>query len=175
MRRIRIGLLILAALFVVLLIAVLLVPERLVIPVEGADESDWNHETFWYAPWGASRVHRGIDIFAAAGTPAVSATPGVVVFQGELGRGGKVVLVLGPKWRFHYYAHLSRIDVERGQWVGRAETVGLVGTTGNAADRPPHLHYTIVTPLPHVWAEQSGPHGWQRMFFLNPHAMLMAR
>ncbi len=175
MRRLGIGLLILAGLFAVLLAAGLLVPERLVIPVEGADENDWNHETFWYAPWGASGVHRGIDIFAATGTPVVAATPGLVVFQGEMGRGGNVVLVLGPKWRFHYYAHLSRIDVERGQWVGRAETVGLVGTTGNAVNRPPHLHYTVVTPLPHVWVDLSGPHGWQRMFFLNPHAMLMAR
>ena len=175
MIRTRNILLILAGLVLMVTVAGLLTPERLAIPVDGADQNDWNHQTFWHAPWGASGVHHGIDIFAASGTPVLAATPGIVVFRGELGRGGNVVLVLGPKWRFHYYAHLSDFDVQEGQWVGGAEPLGRVGTSGNAAGRPAHLHYSVVTPIPYPWRFRTGPYGWRRMFFLNPHAMLMAR
>ena len=147
-------------------------PHSIEIPVEGATEQDWNHQTFWYAPWGASGVHRGIDIFAPEGRAVVSATAGIVVFSGELGRGGRVAAVLGPKWRVHYYAHLSQVDVSAGDWLSQGEPIGLVGRTGNAANRPPHLHYSIVTPFPYFWLDLSGPYGWQKMFFLNPHEML---
>ncbi|MDH3597151.1 MAG: M23 family metallopeptidase [Rhodospirillales bacterium] len=155
------------------LLAGFAVPERLVVPVAGANGTDWNHGTFWYAPWGRSGVHKGIDIFADAGTPAVAASSGVVVFQGTLGRGGTVVVVLGPKWRFHYYAHMERSDVRLGQWLSPGEALGAVGTTGNAAGKPPHLHYSIFTAIPYPWQARSGTQGWLRVFFLNPHEKLL--
>lgn len=164
-----------AALVVTVFVVGLALPERLIIPVSGATAADWNHRTFWHAPWGASGVHRGIDIFAANGTPVLSATPGPVLFQGRLGRGGTVVMVLGPKWRLHYYAHLQSAAVGFGQWVSRGQVVGGVGTTGNAKGKPPHLHYSIVTPLPYPWLYESGAYGWQRMIFLNPHERLLPR
>lgn len=49
---------------VLLLISGYLVPESPIIPVKGASSKDWNSQTFWYEPWGASGVHKGIDIFA---------------------------------------------------------------------------------------------------------------
>ncbi len=64
-----------------------LVPERLVIPVAGATTSDWNDATFWYEPWGASGVHKGIDIFAPKGKDVLAATGGLVVFSGNNRRG----------------------------------------------------------------------------------------
>ena len=149
--------------------------QDLIIPVKGADSNDWNHQTFWYAPWGASGVHRGIDIFAREGTPVLAASSGLVIFSGRFGRGGEAVAVLGPQWRVHYYAHLSRKAVTVGRWVRRGEEIGAVGRTGNALTRPPHLHYSIVTPVPHFWADLSGPYGWQKMFFLNPHELLIDR
>ncbi len=155
-----------------ILVAGFLLPQRLVIPVAGATTADWNHGTFWHHPWGPSGVHKGIDIFADENTPAVAATGGLVVFQGSLGRGGRVVLVLGPRWRLHYYAHLSRIDVGVGRWLARGEALGAVGTTGNAAGKPPHLHYSVFTPIPYPWRLRIGPQGWLRPFFLNPHDLL---
>ena len=44
----------------------------------------------------------------------------------------------------HYYAHLDRYaDIENGQRVRPGTILGYVGTTGNAAGTPPHLHYGI--------------------------------
>ena len=163
------------ALFVLLFIVGLAWPQNLMIPVQGADENDWNHQTFWYYPWGASGVHHGIDIFADEGAPVLAATSGLVLYSGSLSWGGEVLAILGPKWRVHYYAHLSRKDVSAGSWVWRGAVIGAVGRTGNAANRPAHLHYSIVTPIPHFWLDLSGPYGWRKMFFLDPGALLLAR
>ena len=56
-------------------------PEWPQIPVQGASARDWNPRTFWFEPWGRSGVHKGIDIFAKQGTPALSASYGVVLFR----------------------------------------------------------------------------------------------
>lgn len=102
-----------------LLVAGLLLPEAKGIPVQGADRGDWHPETFWYYPWGRSGVHKGVDIFAGKGTPVVASSGGLVLFRGELARGGKVVLALGPKWRLHYYAHLDQL-ADTGLWLWAA-------------------------------------------------------
>ncbi len=100
-----------------LLIAWAVLPEWPRIPVEGASARDWNPRTFWFEPWGRSGVHKGIDIFARSGTPVRSASYGLVLYRGEIALGGKVVLVLAPKWRLHYYAHLDSLDTYPGQPV----------------------------------------------------------
>ena len=40
-----------------ILLAGLLVPERLCIPVAGATRQDWHPRSFWFEPWGVSGVH----------------------------------------------------------------------------------------------------------------------
>jgi peptidoglycan LD-endopeptidase LytH len=149
----------------------LLIPEQTVIPVEGASAKDWNPKSFWYEPWGVSGVHKGIDIFAPQGTKVVAATPGVVVYRGELGQGGNVVAVLGPKWRIHYYAHLSSYGNEP-LLVSSGSQVGAVGTSGNAAGKPPHLHYTVFSLVPLPWKYSNETQGWRKMFYLDPGAVL---
>lgn len=86
-----------------------IVTESHQIPVSGATIKDWNPASFWYYPWGRSGVHKGIDIFAKEGTPALASTSGLVVFSGNITMGGNVVLILGGKWQFYYYAHLRDI------------------------------------------------------------------
>jgi murein DD-endopeptidase MepM/ murein hydrolase activator NlpD len=147
-------------------------PERLVIPVADATPGDWNENTFWYEPWGASGVHKGIDIFAPAGRGVVAATGGIVVYSSHLRLGGNVVAVLGPRWRVHYYAHLDTREASLGEAVTRGERIGTVGNTGNAAGKPSHLHYSIVTPIPYPWRATGGTQGWKKMFFLDPNAKL---
>ncbi len=98
----------------------------------------------------------------------VAAAPGIVLYAGTLAPGGNVVVVAGPKWRLHYHAHLRDIQTAGGQFVSKGETLGTVGTTGNAVGTPPHLHYTIGTPLPYVWRADRDVQGWKKMFYLNP-------
>ena len=155
-----------------LLVGGFLLPEKLRIPVEGATKADWNRFSFWCSPWGASGVHKGIDIFAREGTPVRAATGGVVLFAGTLPLGGNAVCVLGPKWRVHYYAHMESIGVRVWRGLGAGDEVGRVGRTGNAAATPPHLHYAIVTPVPYPWEVRGGAQGWKRMFYLDPDARL---
>jgi murein DD-endopeptidase MepM/ murein hydrolase activator NlpD len=152
----------------------LAVPERPVIPVAGAGPADWNHETFWYHPWGGSIVHKGIDIFADRGRDVISATPGVVLATGSAGRGGNTVLVLGPKWRVHYYAHLESVTTKKGYRLDRGAKLGTVGCSGNAQGKPAHLHYSVVTLLPYPWRADASPLGLLKMFFLDPGELLSA-
>ena len=101
--------------------------------------------------WGASRdggrrSHEGIDIFAAKGTPAIAAAPGVISGVREGGIGGKVVWLRPRDKRVHlYYAHLDQQLVQEGQVVEEGDTLGLVGNTGNARTTPPHLHFGVYT------------------------------
>lgn len=152
---------------VVLLIGFLL-PEKFVMPVENAHQNDYNPASFWYYPWGKSGTHKGVDIFAKEGTTVLAATGGVVVYSGEMGRGGNVIVVLGPKWRLHYYAHLQTQIAGPLDFASCGEAIGTVGTTGNAKGKAPHLHYSISTILPYFWRIDGSPQGWKKMFYLDP-------
>lgn len=149
-----------------------LLPEHLKIPVYRATPADWNHHTFWH-PWGKSRVHKGIDIFAKEGTPVISACGGIVIYEGHLSDGGNVVLILGPKWRLHYYAHMKTTKVSIHDLISAERDIGTVGMTGNAAGKPPHLHYAILSLLPRISNFEWNKHGFAKMFYVNPHEMLV--
>jgi len=163
---------ILATATIVIIIG-LLIPEHLIIPVRGATPADWNHNSFWFKPWGKSGVHRGIDIFAREGREVVSSCTGIILCASTITNGGNFVAVLGPKWRVHYYAHLKEISTSAGRLVSQGEKIGTVGTTGNAAGKPPHLHYAIITQIPYPWLYRTERFGVDHMFYLNPHELLM--
>ncbi|WP_460966797.1 M23 family metallopeptidase [Spirosoma migulaei] len=146
----------------------LLIPQKFSMPVDKASKKSYNPKSFWYYPWGKSITHKGVDIFAKEGTIVHSSTIGFVLYSGQINRGGNVVLVLGPKWRLHYYAHLQTIKTSTFSWVNRTKTIGTVGTSGNAVGKEPHLHYSIVTIIPYFWRIDSKRQGWKKIFFLNP-------
>jgi peptidoglycan LD-endopeptidase LytH len=150
----------------------LLIPQEFDNPVDRADNNSYNSESFWFYPWGKSGTHKGVDIFAKEGTKVVSSTGGLVLFAGEIELGGKIVLVVGPKWRLHYFAHLKKVDAEIFSWVSKGERIGSVGTTGNAKGKPPHLHYSIITLIPYPWRIDGEKQGWKKMFYLNPISFL---
>ncbi|WP_016753913.1 M23 family metallopeptidase [Leptospira santarosai] len=151
----------------VLLIGFLL-PESLTMPVEGANQSSYSIDSFWFYPWGKSITHKGVDIFAKKGKKVFSSVEGIVVFQGSIDMGGNVVLVLGPKWKFHYYAHLNENEISAPLFVRKGTEIGSVGNSGNAVGKPPHLHYSIITLFPYVWLADKSVEGWKKMFYLNP-------
>ncbi len=152
----------------VLLVLGLLLPMQRTMPVKGADRNSFAYDSFWYFPWGRSGTHKGIDIFATKGTAVQAAAGGVVLYAGTKEVGGNIVLVLGPKWRLFYYAHLDTIMVHSGKLVSHHEQLGTVGNSGNAAGKPPHLHYAIVTLVPYPWRMDGDHQGWKKAFYLDP-------
>jgi murein DD-endopeptidase MepM/ murein hydrolase activator NlpD len=100
----------------------------------------------WGAPRSGGRRHRGVDMFAARGTPVVAPADGNV----ELGSnhlGGLVFRLWGDDGTFFYGAHLDRQASVSGH-VTAGTILGYVGTSGNAATTPPHLHFEIHLPGP---------------------------
>ncbi len=85
------------------------------------------------------RAHRGVDYAAPTGTPVRSVAEGLVTFAGRQNGYGNVVEVQHDKKHTTLYAHLSTIDVQKGQRVVQGQTVGGVGATGLATG--PHLHF----------------------------------
>lgn len=151
-----------------ILFAGLFIPQHFQIPVKGATQTDWNPNSYWAHPWGKSVVHKGVDIFASKRTPVVSATNGYVLSSGYSDVAGNYILILGPKWRVHYYAHLNEITNDLSGFVSKGYRIGSVGDSGNAKGKPCHLHYVIVTLIPYPWFADDSVHGWKKMIYLNP-------
>lgn len=91
--------------------------------------------------YGSSRLHEGLDLAAATGTPVFATADGEVkVARREVGYGNCIDVDHG----FNYlsrYAHLSEILVEEGDKVKRGQMIGKVGSTGKSS--APHLHYEV--------------------------------
>lgn len=85
------------------------------------------------------RAHLGVDYAAPTGTAVRSVGDGVVDFAGVQNGFGNVVIVKHRSNHTTLYAHLSRIDVRKGQAVGQSDKLGAVGSTGWATG--PHLHF----------------------------------
>jgi len=83
--------------------------------------------------------HEGVDYGAPIGTPVHVVGDGVVAFAGQQNGYGNVIQVQHSGNRMTVYAHLSKIDVTRGEHVSQGEHIGDVGMTGWATG--PHLHF----------------------------------
>ena len=85
------------------------------------------------------QAHQGVDYAAPAGTPVRSVGDGIVDFAGVQNGFGNVVILKHRNSQTTVYAHLSRINVRRGQNVSQGQNLGAVGATGWATG--PHLHF----------------------------------
>lgn len=142
-------------------------PEELSIPVVGVDSSQLT-DTFFDARGNDTRVHEALDIMATRGTPVVAAAPGFVerLFRSEAG--GLTIYVRSPdRQLIYYYAHLDSYapTLREGQRVERGDFLGNVGSSGNASEDAPHLHFAILrTTSEAKWWEAAEP--------LNPYVLL---
>jgi murein DD-endopeptidase MepM/ murein hydrolase activator NlpD len=80
-----------------------------------------------------------VDYGAPAGTPVRAVAHGTVSFAGWQNGYGNVVEVEHGNGKSTLYAHLSRVDVRKGQRIDQGSRVGAVGATGWATG--PHLHF----------------------------------
>jgi len=164
---------------------VMLLPEKYQMPIGTTDS--YNHQSFWWHPWTRGpkgSPHTGVDIFGKEGTDVHPAVGGIVIYSGWYSDiSGNMIVVLGPKWKLHEYIHMEESFVHPGQFVSHDTVIGLLGKTGNAATTPAHVHYGIVTPVPHVWlyghqygnGQQPALFNWMKMFWLNPDFYLRNR
>ena len=90
--------------------------------------------------WG--RLHRGVDLALAQGSPIYAADSGTVYFAGDGGGYGNLVKVDHGNGMQTYYAHCSSLLVTSGQKVSRGERIALTGSTGNSTG--PHLHFEVI-------------------------------
>jgi len=86
--------------------------------------------------------HKGTDIFAERGTPVLAVASGKAEARTDP-KGGKVVYLTAESGTRYYYAHLEDWTGDFPRDVRAGEMLGLVGTTGNAALTPPHLHFQV--------------------------------
>lgn len=98
------------------------------------------------------KKHMGIDLPARLGIPVKSTGFGVVEHTESKKYGyGKHVIVLAGDYEI-LYAHLSKINVKKGEKVTNKSIIGLVGSTGTSTGS--HLHYEIrlngkpIDPIP---------------------------
>ena len=115
----------------------------LAVPVAGFEAADLRDS---FAEPRSGHTHEAIDLLAARGTRVIAADDGTVVRLFTSARGGLTIYQFDPTATYcYYYAHLDGYapGLREGQTVRRGETLGYVGSTGNAPRQAPHLHFAV--------------------------------
>jgi len=111
--------------------------------------------------------HEALDIAAPRGTPVLAVAEGNVVKLFNSKQGGLTVYQFDNTQRYaYYYAHLDRYapGLKEGMLLRKGDTLGYVGSTGDASPNAPHLHFAVF---------QLGPEkNWWKGTALNPLPML---
>ncbi len=89
------------------------------------------------------RMHAGLDFSAPSGTDVYATGKGTVTKVERLKRGYGNYVVIDHGFNYQtLYAHLSEINVQKGQRIKRGDVIGAVGNTGTST--APHLHYEVI-------------------------------
>jgi hypothetical protein len=111
------------------------------------------------------RLHLGIDIWGAAGTPIYSPLNGTIhSFKDNAHHGdyGPTIIVehdLDELKLYSLYGHLSRTDLQIlsvGQAIVRDQQIGTFGAANENGDWPPHLHFQLMLDLEGQWGDYPG-------------------
>lgn len=88
------------------------------------------------------RMHRGVDLRGATGTPVLATASGRALMAGycDRGTGNCVVIEHAHGWRSQYF-HLDEVHIRAGQAVSQGDRIGDIGATGRATG--PHLHFQL--------------------------------
>ncbi|MDF2892361.1 MAG: peptidase [Clostridia bacterium] len=88
-----------------------------------------------------TEFHKGIDFAGTTGTPIKATGDGVVIFSGWQSGYGKVVIISHGYGITTLYGHNSKLLVEKGDKVKKAQVISKMGSTGRSTGS--HLHYEI--------------------------------
>jgi len=124
------------------------------IPVAGVSAGDLVRS--YHDPRSGGREHEALDILAPRNTAVVAVEDGTIAKLFVSKAGGNTVYQFDEAREIcYYYAHLERYadGVKEGDAVKRGQTIGYVGTSGNAPKDTPHLHFAIfrLTADKHWW------------------------
>ena len=85
------------------------------------------------------RRHQGVDLPLKTGTPVVAAFDGRVRMSEYHSGYGNLIIIRHENGLETFYAHLSKREVEVGDWVRAGDQIGLGGSTCRSTG--PHLHF----------------------------------
>lgn len=90
-----------------------------------------------------NRLHAGTDFVVPIGTPVKAAQSGKVIFAGNKGGYGKLLVIQHDAVHSTVYGHLNDFakDIKVGSMVQRGQVVAKSGNTGMSTG--PHLHYEV--------------------------------
>lgn len=95
------------------------------------------------------KMHKGIDIAIAKGTPVIASASGTVEYVRNDPNGyGKHILIDHKSGFKTKYGQMDSYIVKVGQLVKKGEIVGYVGSSGKST--APHLHYEVYKEGSHV-------------------------
>ena len=126
-------------------------------PVQGRISSDYGYRYIF----GGLNFHRGVDIPAPLGTAVHAAANGTVLFAGERGSYGNLVIIDHGNGFQTYYGHNSGFLVKTGDVVTRGQSIAAVGSTGRSTG--PHCHFEVhlngvlVDPLMYLPGDNNAP------------------
>ena len=105
--------------------------------------------------YGTWKMHNGVDLAAAQGTPIYAAKSGkVTVTSYQAGGAGYYVSINHGDGFSSIYMHMTHYIVSPGQYVTAGQVIGYVGSTGGSTG--PHLHFgisyngTYVNPMNYI-------------------------
>ena len=99
------------------------------------------------------QTHLGIDLASIKNAPVPAGNTGRVVYADYLGIYGDVIILDHGLGLFSLYAHLSAINVNKGDMVKRGQIIAKTGATGMAGGD--HLHFGVL-----VFGQPISPIEW---------------
>ena len=96
---------------------------------------------YYHFGWRWGRMHEGIDMSGASGTPIYAADGGTVVTAGWYQGYGLAVIIDHQNGYKTLYGHCSQLFVSVGDGVYQGQHIANVGSTGNSTG--PHLHWEV--------------------------------
>lgn len=129
-------------------------------PNNGRISAGYGIRRYYNGVFARDYYHRGVDYAGGTGSPVVAPAAGRVALVGRVSEGfrvhGNTVGIDHGQGVSSIMLHLSRIDVQEGDFVQAGQRIGAVGSTG--ASTGPHLHWGLyvnglsVDPVP--WRNQ---------------------